>query len=164
MKKLKVLFTVFTIILMVGSSVVSAQGKLGVVGKLMPEHEAKVLFGKVIGSIDIPAQDLRDALKNDKEYVLFTIKNNRVVIRDEKKKSLSEENEYLDDNDVLYVFSKSQVEQLLNFAKPRKSKGFTAMATTDPVVTFEVRASVLTLTAGATTLEMSALCPPICPD
>lgn len=162
MKKLKGLFTFFTIILMIGSSIVSAQAKLGVVGKLISEHEAKILFGKVIGSIDIPARDLRDALKNDKEYVLFTIKNNSVVIRDEKKKSLSDENEDLDDNDVLYVFSKSQVEQLLNYAKPRKSKGFTAMATTDPVVTFEVRASVLTLSAGAMTLEFALPCPPIC--
>ncbi len=164
MKKLKVLFTVFTILLIVGSSVVSAQGKLGEVGKFFTQQEAKVLFGKVIGSIDIDANTLKDALKNAKDYVLFTIKNNRVIIRDERRKSISEENEFLDDNDRLYVFSKSQVEKLLANAQPRKSKGFTAMATTNPVVTFEVRASVLTLNAGATILELSLPCPPVCPD
>ncbi len=49
MKKLKVLAVFFALILMIGSSVVSAQGKLGVVGKLFTKQEANVLFGKVIG-------------------------------------------------------------------------------------------------------------------
>jgi len=164
MKKLKVLVTVFTIALLFASSIVSAQSKLGVVGKLMSSGEAKVLFGKVIGSIDIPAKDLQEALNNAKDYVLFTIKNNRVVIRDERKKALSKENEYLDDNDVLYIFSKSKVEELLSNAKPRIYKGLTTMASTTPVITFERRASVLTLTTGDATLEMSLACPPMCWD
>lgn len=164
MKKLKVLITFLAIILMFGSSTVSAQGKLGVVGKLFTQQEANVLFGKVIGSIDIPAKDLQEALKNAKDYVLFTIKNNRVIIRDERRRPISEENEYLEDNDKLYIFSKSQVEKLLGNARPRKTNSLSVTASATPVVTVEVRASVLSLTTGDATLEMVLSCPPICPD
>lgn len=164
MKKLKAIITFFTIILMIGSSTVSAQGKLGVVGKLFTQQEAKVLFGKVIGSIDIPAKDLQNALANAKDYVLISIKNNRVIIRDERKRALSSENISLNDKDVLYIFSKSQVEKFLANAKPRKTNSLSAAASTNPVVTVERRASVLTLTAGETTLEMAIPCPPMCWD
>ena len=164
MKKLKVLISFLAIILMIGSSTASAQGKLGVVGKLFTQQEAKVLFGKVIGSIDIPASELKNALANAKEYVLFSIKNNRVIIRDERRRSLSKENEYLADNDVLYIFSKSMVEKFLANAKPKKTIGLSTMASTEPVVTVERRASVLTLSSGETTLEHALPCPPVCSD
>ena len=164
MKKLNTLFVTFTIILMIGSSIISAQGKLGIVGKLFTQQEAKVLFGKVIGSVDISADQLKAALANAKEYVLITVKNNNVVLRNEKRKTISEENELLDDNDVLYTFSKSQVEKLLAGALPRKANGLSVSASTAPVVTVEVRTSVLTLTAGDTTLEFALPCPPVCPD
>jgi len=162
MKKFKAIITFFTIVLIIGSSVVSAQGKFGVVGKLFTQQEAKVLFGKVIGSMEISANELKNALSNAKDYVLFTIKNNRVIIRDERKRSLSSENELLNDNDQLYIFSKSQVEQLLSNAKPRKTNSLSVAASTVPIVTVEIRASVLTLTAGETTLELSMACPPMC--
>ena len=162
MKKLKAIFTFFTIILIIGSSVSSAQGKLGTVGKLFNQQEAKVLFGKVIGSLEISASELKNALANAQDYVLISIKNNKVIIRDERKRSLSSENELLNDNDQLYIFSKSQVEQLLVNAKPRKTNSLSLAASTNPVVTVERRASVLTLTAGETTLEFAMVCPPMC--
>ena len=162
MKKLKAIFTFFTIILIIGSSVSSAQGKLGTVGKLFNQQEAKVLFGKVIGSLEISASELKNALANAQDYVLISIKNNKVIIRDERKRSLSSENELLNDNDQLYIFSKNQVEQLLGNAKPRKTNSLSVAASTNPVVTVERRASVLTLTAGETVLEMALVCPPIC--
>jgi hypothetical protein len=162
MKKLKLLITFFTIILIVSSSVASAQGKLGLVGKLFSQQDAKVLFGKVIGSMEINASELKKACANAKDYVLISIKNNRVIIRDERKRSLSLENESLNDKDVLYIFSKNQVEQLLGYAKPRISTSLGVAASGDPVVTVERRASVLTLKAGENVLEMALPCPPIC--
>ena len=163
MKTLKALITVFTIILMIGSSAVSAQGegKLGVVGKFFTSQEADVLFGKVISSISIKANDLRKTLAKANHYVLFAIKNNRVIIQDENRNRLSDENEQLDKNETMYIFSKSQVLKLLNSAN----------------IFVEIRPEVLTLTATNTsrgnsvqasaddiTLEYALPCPPICPE
>jgi len=162
MKKLKVLAVFFALILMIGSSVVSAQGKLGVVGKLFTKQEANVLFGKVIGSMNLSVTQLKNALSNTKDYVLISVKNNTVILRDERRRSISEENEYLDDKDVLYIFSKSQIENLLGSALLKTTSSLSVSASTDPIVTVEIRASVLTLTTGETTLEYALPCPPTC--
>ncbi len=161
MKTFKALITLFTIILMIGSSTVSAQGegKLGVVGKFITAQEADVLFGIVISSISINANDLRKTLAKANHYVLFAIKNNRVIIRDENRNRLSDENEQLDKNETMYIFSKSQVLKLLNSAN----------------IFVEIRKDVLTLTAANKsrgnsvqasaddiTLEFALPCPPIC--
>ncbi len=162
MKKLKVLVFFFALILMIGSSIVSAQGKLGVVGKLFTKQEANVLFGKVIGSMNLSVSELKNALSNTKDYVLISVKNNTVILRDERRKSISEENEYLDDKDVLYIFSKSQIENLLGNTLLKTTSSLSVSASTDSIVTVEIRASVLTLTAGDTTLEFALPCPPMC--
>jgi len=164
MKKLKGLTVSLVLILMIGSSIVSAQGKLGVVGKLFTKQEANVLFGKVIGSMNLSVSELKNALSNTKDYVLISVKNNTVVLRDERRKSISEENEYLDDKDVLYIFSKSQIENLLGNALLKTTSSLSVSASTDPIVTVEIRASVLTLTAGETTLEYALPCPPVCSE
>ncbi len=164
MKKLKGLTVSLVLILMIGSSIVSAQGKLGVVGKLFTKQEANVLFGKVIGSMNLSVSELKNALSNTKDYVLISVKNNTVVLRDERRKSISEENEYLDDKDVLYIFSKSQIENLLGSALLKTTSSLSVSASTDPIVTVEIRASVLTLTAGETTLEYALPCPPVCSE
>lgn len=155
---------------MISSSTVSAQGegKLGVVGKFFTSQEANVLFGKVIISIPIKANDLRKALVKANHYVLFAIKNNHIVIGDENRNPLSDENEQLDKNETMYIFSKSQVLKLLNSANNTK---------TDTNIFVEIRPEVLTLTATNTsrgnsvqasaddiTLEFALPCPPICPD
>lgn len=165
MKKLKPLITFFTIILMIGSSTVSAQGegKLGVVGKFFTSQEANVLFGKVISSISIKANDLRKTLAKANHYVLFAIKNNRIVIRDEMKNRLSDENEKLDQNETMYIFSKSQVLKLLDSANNTKIDDSVQSITAGEVFV-EIRPGVLTLTAGSTTLEYALPCPPVCPE
>lgn len=168
MKKQKLLLVPLILVLLIGSSVISAQGKLGEVGKFFTSQEANVLFGKVISSFSIKANDLRKALDKANDYVLFAIKNNRVVIRDENRNRLSDENEQLDKNETMYIFSKSLVQKLLNSASNTK---------TDVNIFVEIRPEVLTLTAtnafrgnsvqgsaGDTTLEMAIVCPPICPD
>lgn len=162
MKKLKGLTVFLALILVIGSSTVSAQGKLGVVGKLFTKQEANVLFGKVIGSMNLSVTQLKNAISNTKDYVLISVKNNTVVLRDERRRSISEENEYLDDKDVLYIFSKSQIQNLLGSTLLKTTSSLSVSASTDPVVTVEIRASVLTLTAGDTTLEFALPCPPMC--
>ena len=158
MKKLKILITFFTIILMIGTSTVSAQG-LGLVGKLLSKKQADVLFGNVKVSIPMKASVMRKALDNANNYVLLTVKNNRIIIRDENKKSLSNENESLEKNETLYIFSKSLILQLLQSANSTLNS---VQASGDTDVFVELRASVLTVTAGATTLEFALPCPPMC--
>jgi len=167
MRKIITSLTIVTLILIFFSSVSNAQGKLGVVGKQFSKKEANILFGKVIGSIDVDAKVLQAALDKANDYVLFTIKHNQVIIRNEKRQPLSNENENLGNNEIMYVFSKSEVEKLLQSATPKA--GVTSLSSVTStasvsVVTFEVRASVLTLSTNTETLELSVGCPPFCGD
>lgn len=162
MKKLKLLTVPLIVVLLLGVSSLQAQGKFGEVGKLFTKQEAKVTFGKVIGTLTIKAQDLRKALEGAKDYVFFTIKNNRIVIRDENKNRLTEEDEWLDKGEPLYMFSKTMIMKLLQNGYEKADNS--VQSTKAQVVYVEIRPEVLTLTAGDTTLELSLICPPICPN
>ncbi len=139
------------IILLAFVSITAAQGKYGTVGKIFDKQEADVLFGKVIGSLEINTGQLRAAVAKAKDYVLFTIKNNRVIIRDEKRQPLSDENEFITNDETMYVYSKDKVAELLATA-------------TGPKVAVERRANVITISSDSATLEFSTVCPPACWD
>lgn len=126
-----------------------AQGSMGEVGKLFKKNEANILFGGVKNSVQIDSKLLKLAILKAKDYVLFTVKNGKIHITDEKKKSLTENNVALDLLDQSYIFSKSKVVEFLNLVG-------------DSPIYIEQRQSTLTLTAGETTLEFSTLCPPVC--
>ena len=150
------------------ASISSAQGK--VVGKLFDKDEANVLYGKVIGSLTISVADLNAALEKGKDYILITVKDNQVVIRNEKKDFLSRERVELPNDEKLYIFSKSAIQDLLKTQKQVKhgksAVGTNALSTTattaSDLVTVEVRASVISLTYEDATLEMALICPPFC--
>lgn len=154
------------------ASISNAQGKLGVVGKLFDKNEANVLYGKVIGSLSISVADLEAALEKGKDYILITVKNNQVVIRNEKRNFLSRERVDMPNDEKMYIFSKNMIQNLLKAKKPVKqgkstvgTNALSAAATTaSDLVTVEVRASVMTLSYSDATLEMALPCPPICPE
>ena len=131
--------------------------KLGVIGKIFTNEDAKTLFGKVLTSCTISANELNSALSKGGDYILMTIKNNQVVIRNEKKQHLSSEQVPLKKDETLYIYSKSMIQELLNAKTSSLS-----LAKGSDVVTAEFREGVFTLTYGDATLEMSALCPPVC--
>ncbi len=152
------------------ASISNAQGKLGVVGKMFDKKEANILFGKVIGSLTISVADLQAALEKGKDYILITVKNNQVVVRNEKREFLSRERVDMRNDEKMFIFSKSMIQNLLKTQKPVKhgksTVGTNALSTTattaSDLVTVEVRASVLSLSYGDATLEQAMLCPPFC--
>ncbi|MHB9040712.1 MAG: hypothetical protein ACYC4T_08665 [Melioribacteraceae bacterium] len=135
-------------------------GKFGVIGKLFDKHEADVLFGKVISSVQISTDDLKNAVAKGKDYIFFTIKNNRVVVTNEKKESLTEDRDELEKDEQIYSFSKSMILELL---KAKKSSLNLAKSAADAVAV-ELRDGVLTLSYADATLEFALPCPPTCPN
>ncbi|OGU59222.1 MAG: hypothetical protein A2V66_11390 [Ignavibacteria bacterium RBG_13_36_8] len=149
MKKIAcLLFTAIIIFTITGSTF--AQGKLGVVGKIYTKTEANSLYGSVLQSVNIDTKVLKSALDRVGDYVMFKIKDGKLVLTNEYKASLTSEYVNITSDETMYLYSKSKVLELLN------SSG-------QPVTTVELRSEVLTITNGATTLEFAALCPPICP-
>lgn len=171
MKKIASSISVVIIFLIIASSTLNAQGKYGVVGKLFGKHEADVLFGKVIGSVQIKTDDLKRAIAKGKDYILLTIKNNRLVVTNEKRESLREDNgEGIEKDEHYYFFSKSEVEKLLQTAAAPapiikgKKGGVSSVAADASAITAEWRAGTLTLSTDAATLELISGCPPSCFD
>ena len=130
---------------------INAQSKLGVVGKKFTKAEANVLFGKVIGSVQLSRKDLQTACANAKDYVLFKVKNSRAYLLNEKRTSLlADQKIELAPTETTYAFSTSVVEDFL-------------ASSTAETLSVEVRAEVLTVSDGLSTLEFSSVCPPYCP-
>lgn len=172
MKKLILSSISIFLLLILFTSISTAQGKLGVVGKLFDKNEANVLFGKVIGSLTISAAELNVALDKGNDYILITVKDNQVVIRNEKREYLSNERVNLGEDEKMYIFSKSMIKDLLKTQKPVKhgrsavgtnTMSAAASAAAD-LVTVEVRASVLSLSTDTAVLEQAFPCPPTCPN
>lgn len=136
----------------------SANGKLGIVGKLFDSKEADTIFGKVLKSLTISVDDLNAALDKGNNYILITIKNNQVVLRNESKQYLSNERVELGKNETLYIYSKSMIKELL---KAKKSSLNLAKSTAAEVAV-ELRDGVLTLSYSDATLEFALPCPPTC--
>lgn len=150
MKRLTSLCFLISFVLVISAGSSLAQGKFGVVGKKFNKQEANILFGKVIGTVKLTKAEMKEAIANAKEYVLFAVKNSRAHLLDEKKISLNAKNKIsLRQDEKAYAFSKNVVEDFVN-------------TSTADVFTVEVRASVLTVSDGFSTLEMATVCPPIC--
>lgn len=168
MKKISTFFAA-ALLLFAATNYSFAQGKHGDIGKLFGKHEANVLFGKVIGSVQFNVSDLQSAIDKAGDYMFFMVKHSQLIVADEKRFSLTDDKEEIGKDEVMYVFSKDEVKKLLqagaSSSKDSDRKGnvstvSSAMAT--DVITAQVRASVLTLTYGAATLELSMACPPAC--
>lgn len=134
-------------------------GKLGIVGAIFGKGEADIIYGKVKTSVSISVDQLNAALDKGNKYVLFTIKNGKIVIRGEKKEYLSDERVDLKPNETLYIFSKSKVKELLKNAKQSASSLSKSAA---DAVAVELREGVLSLTYNDLTLERATPCPPWC--
>ena len=151
MKKLFSFIVLFLLTVFLSTNSITAQGKLGVVGKKYSRTEANVLFGNVITSVKVSREELKAALANVKDYLLFKIRGNQALLLNERKAVLnSSSTAALSPNEVAYAFSKSVVEDFLAFSTAN---------------TFEVeqRNDVLSVSDNFTTLELSTPCPPMCP-
>lgn len=151
MKKITSLLTLSAFVLVLCASIVSAQdSKTKTIGKIFTKDEADQLFGKVINSVELKKSDLKKALTKSKNYVLFSVKNNKALVMDEKKQSLTDARVSLASDEVAHVFSKDVVNEFL-----KKSKVETLIV--------EERVGVVSISDGNFVLEMAGICPPICP-
>lgn len=159
-------------ILLLSFTSIFAQGRMGEVGKLFKKDEANKLFGNPKTTLEISPKLLKVALLKANDYILFTVKNGKVILADEKKHALTENNVKLDRYEQSYIFSKSKVIEFLNAAfgngsvqsaASMKDKAVEVLssAATSPIYV-ELRESTLTLTAADATLEFSTVCPPVC--
>lgn len=133
-------------------------GKLGLVGKIFSRDEANIIFGKVKTSLTINVDELNAAIDKGNQYILFTIKDGQIVIRNEKKQHLSNERVNLRQDETLYIYSKSMVKELLK----AKRSSLSLAKSTAAAVAVEVRDGVLTLSYADATLEYATICPPFC--
>ncbi|MBI2419911.1 MAG: hypothetical protein HYV28_18765 [Ignavibacteriales bacterium] len=120
-----------------------------VIGKIIPKPEADMLFGPVITSVEFPAAQVRDWLNSSNDYILFSIKDNRLYVLTNTRAVIYPSTEFVQASDVFHVYSISKVVELLSIG----GKGS---------VSFEVRKSVFSITMGNETLEYGTFCPPLC--
>lgn len=147
----KLFFSLIVLLAIVLSSYSTfAQGSLGLVGKVFEKVEANNLYGKVIESKAIDTQKIFDMLKKVEDYIMFTIKDGEIVIADKYRNLLSDTKIVLSEFDVMHLYSKARVDEVL-------------LEGGKPVTYLEIRSDVFTITNGEYTLEMSMICPPICP-
>lgn len=173
MKRLLSLFIFISLILTLTSTISTAQGKFGTVGKTFSKNEAKILFGKVINTIKVEKALVEKALARADSYVLFAIKNKRVYVLDEKKIALSERNFSIGKEEVAYMFSTSVVKEFLDKTKGRflsfeirnndSSKSINKSENNSTIAN-DSESIIFTITGDEETLEMSFICPPICPN
>jgi hypothetical protein len=170
MKRLLSSVVLFSFFLIIFSSVTSGQ-TLGVVGKKFKKAEANILFGTNISTtIVVPKSDIMTAVEKAGNYVLFSIKNARVYVLDEKKISYYDKSVKIGKDKIAYIFSTSVVKEFLNSVKGtyltfelrnpsavtiNKSGAFATAAG-------ESGSEVFTITGDNEVLEMSIPCPPVC--
>jgi hypothetical protein len=119
------------------------------IGKIFSKDEANNLYGAVQQSKDISSSELASLFSGSKNYLMFKIINNQLVILGDKRVVLYPAG-YKDDNkEVFAVYSISKIQELLNTGK--------AVATT-----VEQRSEVISINNGEQTLEMMHWCPPYC--
>jgi hypothetical protein len=141
-------FLIIAVLLICYSSA-AAQGKYGVKGKIFPHNQADALFGKVTQSVQISTDELKDVIAKAKEYVFVTIKNNIAVVTNEKRESLIGNRMVPTQDETMHFFSKSKLNELLQ-------------GTSSTSVNIELRGTTLTLSTMESTMDLMAICPPLC--
>ena len=127
----------------------------GEVGKIFTKAEADSLYGPVLIADTIKTEELAKLTTASPKYMLFNlIEGKSFVLNDSRAVLLSNalivgKALTVSPTQAFRVWSTSKVQELI------KQGG-------SDVTTVETRAKALTLTNGATVLEESAICPPLC--
>ena len=119
------------------------------VGKIYSKDEANQLYGVVMQSKEISSSELTSLFSGSKNYLMFKIINNNLVILGDYRAVLYPEGYKVDDKEVFAVYSIDKVKELLDSGKA---------ATT----TIEQRKNVISINNGQSTMEVSNWCPPFC--
>jgi hypothetical protein len=122
-----------------------------VVGIIYAAGDANNMFGNVTKSVGIRTSELSSLAEESGSYIMFLIKDDKILILDEHRNLLYPQGEEFSSDTVFNYFSKAKLLELLNIG--------------DSSETFvENRQEVLSITNGNFTLENSRPCPPYCPD
>lgn len=119
-------------------------------GKLYTKVEGEQLYGAVVKSFQMSTQEVNSYLDKTEIVLMFNIKNEKLNILGDGRKSIYPVSATINSEEVFRVFSVSLIRELIE-----KGKSSTTY--------FEKRNNVLTITNGQYLLEYSEICPPICP-
>ena len=138
------LFSIFISLVIISTSLAQTYGQL------FAKQEADEKFGLVLQSIDISRSAFESFLTQTSNYIMFKVKDKIVIVLDNKRKVIYPEGVLINSNETFTMYSISVVNELL-------SKG------NEKTVHIEQRSEVLSISSGGFTMEIGALCPPICP-
>lgn len=119
------------------------------IGQIFDSKEADELFGPVLEKMSINADELKSILSSTDNKIMFRLENNEYTILGDNRKLLYCSDNFVEQNQVFHLYSKSKVIELLN--KGNKQ-----------TVILENRQNVFSITVGNYTLEKGAPCPPNC--
>ena len=139
-------FSILLISIAIFSSITMGQEK---VGKIFTKQQADQIYGKVTKSVEISTENLKKLLNYTQDKVMFRIENNKIIILGDERASLLSEDKAVDSDKIFFMFSKSQVLEMLNMGKAGTT-------------TAQMRNNVFTLENGDTVLEIAYPCPPYC--
>lgn len=119
-------------------------------GKIYSNAEANTIYGPVLNSVAISSDQLNNLANKTKNYLMFRIFNNNLIILGDNRKVLYPENAVITPQDVFRYFSISLIQKIIK-------DGNSSM-------TFiELRNNgIISITNGIYTMEFSAECPPFC--
>ena len=138
------LFSIFISLVIISTSLAQTYGQL------FAKQEADEKFGLVLQSIDISRSAFESFLTQTSNYIMFKVKDKNAIVLDNKRKVIYPEGVLINSNETFTMYSISVVNELL-------SKG------NEKTVHIEQRSEVLSISSGGFTMEIGALCPPICP-
>ena len=138
------LFSIFISLVIISTSLAQTYGQL------FAKQEADEKFGLVLQSIDISRSTFESFLTQTSNYIMFKVKDKKAIVLDNKRNVIYPEGVLINSNDTFTMYSVFVVNELL-------SKG------NEKTVHIEQRSEVLSISSGGFTMEIGALCPPICP-
>jgi hypothetical protein len=118
-------------------------------GKIFNKEDADELFGPVLHSIEVSVNALHNFTNQTTNQLMFRIRDNQLIILDNKRKILYPAGVQIASQEVFTVYSITMINELLS------------NVSTTPV-RIEQRRDVLSISYGQMTMEVGSLCPPIC--
>jgi len=118
-------------------------------GKIFTSSEANPKFGPVLVSVGIPTETLQRILNQTRNYIMFKIVNNSVIVINNNRNVILPQGKSINAQDVFTLYSVSVLNDLLSRAD-------------SPVIYVEQRSEVLSITYGGYTMEIGVICPPFC--
>lgn len=121
------------------------------IGKIFTKAFADSAFGKVYFSYQLGKDVIKKVMDDTTDILAFKMTKKDFEIFNKYRKAVYPDSAKVGKDEPCYLVSKDKIKELLDRSK----------STGDP--SLEMRASNVTITSGALTIEQTCLCPPICP-